>query len=129
MKYNTQADNSHLYDYITHYVEELNQPFTISEIAQGISSMKHNKSPGYDNILNECLLYCNKNIVYSITCIFKHLFNLTTFPECWSKGVIVPVYIKGDIDVPSNYRPSTLLSAISKLFTRTPCKRISKWAT
>ena len=32
MKYNTQVDNS--YDYITHYVEELDQPFTISEIAQ-----------------------------------------------------------------------------------------------
>ena len=32
MKYNTQVDNSYLYDYITHYVEELDQPFTISEI-------------------------------------------------------------------------------------------------
>ena len=51
--------------------------------------------------------------------------------ECWSKGMIVPVssYKKGDTDVPSNYRPITLLSAISKLFTKTLCKRISKCAT
>ena len=129
MKYNTQVDNSRSYDYITHYDEELDQPFTVSEIAQGISSMKHNRSPGYDNILNECLLYCNDKILCITTCIFNHLFNLTTFPECWSKGMIVPVYKKGDTNVPSNYRPITLLSAISKLFTRTLCKRISKWAT
>ena len=94
MKYSTQEDNSHSYDYITRYDED--QPFTISEIAQGIFSMKHNNSPGYDNILNKCLLYCNDNIVCIITCIFNHLFNLTTFPGCWSKGIIVPVYKKGD---------------------------------
>ena len=129
MRYNTQVNNSRSYDYITHYDEELDQPFTVSEIAQGISSMKHNRSPGYDNILNECLLYCNDKILCITTCIFNHLFHLTTFPECWSKGMIVPVYKKGDTDVPSNYRPITLLSAISKLFTRTLCKRISKWAT
>ena len=91
--------------------------------------MKPNKSPGYDNILNECILYCNNNSVCIITCIFNHLFNLTTFPECWSEGMIVQVYKKGDTDIPSNYRPITLLSAIRKLFTRTLHKRISKWAT
>ena len=56
MAYNIQVDNSHSYDYITHYVEELDQPFTISELALGISSMKHNKSPGYHNILNEYII-------------------------------------------------------------------------
>ena len=45
MKCNTQVDNSHSYDYIIHYDEELDQPFTVSEIVQGISSMKHNRSP------------------------------------------------------------------------------------
>ena len=101
MKYNTQVDNSNLYDYITHYVEELDQQFTISEIAQGIFSMKHNKSPEYDNniILYECLLYCNDNILCIITCILNHLVNLSTCPECCSKGMIVPVYKKGDTDV------------------------------
>ena len=129
MQYNTQVDNSHSYDYITHYVEELDQPFTIPEIAHGISSMKHNKSPGYDNILNECLLYSNDNVLNMITCIFSRLFNLTKFPECWSKGMIVSVYKKGVTNVPSNYMPITLLSAINKLFTITLYKRISKWAT
>ena len=46
----------------------------------------------------ECLLYCNDKILCITTCIFNHLFNLTTFPECWSKGMIVPVYKKGDTD-------------------------------
>ena len=62
-------------------------------------------------------------------CIVHHLLNLTAFPECWSKGMIVPVYKKGNTDVPSNYMPIILLSVIIMLFTRTLCMRISKWAT
>ena len=73
---------------------------------------------------------CNDNILCIITCMFNHLFNLTTFSECWSKGMIVPVYKTGDTDVPINYRHITLLRAISKLFTKTLCNIIiSKWAT
>ena len=39
--------------------------------------------------------------------------------------MIVPVYKKGDTDVPSNYRPITLLSTISKLFTGTRFRYIN----
>ena len=43
--------------------------------------------------------------------------------------MIVPIYKKGNPALPCNYRPITLLSAISKLFTGTLCKRLTAWAT
>ena len=66
MKYNTQVDNSHSYDSITHYVEELDQPFTISDIAQRISSIKHNKSPGYNTVYYTVTTLC---YVLSLVCV------------------------------------------------------------
>ena len=48
--------------------------------------------------------------------------------EC-SKGMIIPIYKKGDVHSPSNYRPITLLSSIGKLFTKIMCKRLIEWAT
>ena len=66
-----------------HYVEELDHEYTVLEVSHAISRLKHNKSPGYDNVLNECLLYCSKSIVCIITCILNFLLNLGIFPECW----------------------------------------------
>ena len=40
-----------------------------------------------------------------------------------------PIYKKGDTCAPPNYRPKTLLSCVSKLFTSILCKRITNWAT
>ena len=114
---NAKTD-SHIQRYMhAPIVEQLDQDFTISEVAQTISCLRHNKSPGHDNILNECLLHCNYSILCIITRLFNHLFNLGIFPEYWSHGMIVPIYKKGDPILPNNYRPITLLSSIGKLFT------------
>lgn len=39
-------------------------------------------------------------------------------PSKWCEGIILPIYKnKGDVKNPENYRPITLLSCVSKLFT------------
>ena len=45
MNYNTQVDD------------------TLLEMRKEYNSMKHYKSPGYDNILYKCILYCKKNML------------------------------------------------------------------
>ena len=67
---NAKTD-SHIQRYMhAPIVKQLDQEFTISEVAQTIACLRHNKSPGHDNILNECLLHCN----HSILCIITRLF-------------------------------------------------------
>ena len=46
----------------------------------------------------------------------------------WSQGIIVPVYKKGDVNNPDNYRGITLLSHMSKLFTSILNKRLLSWS-
>jgi hypothetical protein len=50
--------------------------------------------------------------------IFNIIFDTGIFLESWTLGVIQPVYKnKGDSKDPSNYRPISLLSCFSKVFT------------
>ena len=94
-----------------------------------ITHMKRNKSPGADNVLNECLIFRKGSLIQLITLILNILYNTSTFPEQWSEGIVIPIYKKGDTCAPSNYRPITLLSCVSKVFTSILCKRITNWAT
>ena len=46
-----------------------------------------------------------------ITCkLFNIIFDSGIFPEIWGKGVILPLYKKGNINDPDNYRGITILS-------------------
>jgi hypothetical protein len=46
------------------------------------------------------------------------VFDSGFFPECWTVGIIKPLYTnKGDPTNPENYRPITLLSCMGKVFT------------
>ncbi len=60
------------------------------------------------------------------------MFNLVLdsgiFPEKWLIGIIKPIYKnKGDEDNPANYRPITLLSCVSKLFTSVLNNRLNQY--
>lgn len=50
--------------------------------------------------------------------LFNLIFTAEVIPSNWSQGIIVPIYKnKGNPSLPSNYRPITLSSCLSKLFT------------
>ena len=61
--------------------------------------------------------------------LVNYLYNLGTLPQQWSRGMIVPIYKKGDTHQPESYRPITLLNSLSKLYTSILCRRITKWST
>jgi hypothetical protein len=48
--------------------------------------------------------------------------------ELWVKSVIVPLFKKGPVDDPGNYRDISLVSHIGKLFTSTINTRLMKWS-
>jgi hypothetical protein len=46
----------------------------------------------------------------------------------WSEGFIIPIYKKGDNNLPENYRGVTLLSTLGKLFSKILNTRLNNWA-
>ena len=108
--------------------EDLDRLISTEEVKTAIKSLKNSKSPGEDNILNEYFIEAGDILISHITDIFNGIFNTGVFPESWSKGIIVPVYKKGDPTLADNYHAITLSSCMSKLFTSILNNRIYSWA-
>ena len=60
--------------------------------------------------------------------LFNYILDTRSFPAQWSKGVVVPIYKKGDTGDPNNYRDITLVSCFGKLFTHVINNRLKRWA-
>ena len=109
--------------------EEINNPITEQEILKAVKSLKFNKAPGCDEIVNEQI----KNSLSVMMPIYKMLFNIVfetgIIPELWTIGIVKPIYKnKGDPKLPENYRPISLLSCMGKLFTCIINNRLTTFA-
>ena len=81
-------------------------------------NLKNNKSPGIDQIINEYMNNSSIRMLPMYTNLFNLIMDIGYIPKTWGEGMIIPKYKgKGDPSSPTNYRPITLLSCISKLFT------------
>jgi hypothetical protein len=61
-------------------------------------------------------------------CAFNNIINTGIYPELWVQSIIIPVFKKGDVNEPKNYRGISLVSPVGKLFTGLLNKRFLKWA-
>lgn len=108
--------------------EELDRPFTENELENCVRMLKRNKSPGIDNVLNEYIIE-SKAVLLPILCkLFNVILCTGYFPEIWVRSVIVPLFKKGAVDEPGNYRGISLVSHMGKLFTSTINRKLLKWS-
>ena len=110
--------------------QEINGKITEDEIVNAVKNLKNNKASGYDQVLNEHI----KSTMPIMLNIYEKLFNLILdtgcFPSSWTTGIIKPVYKnKGNKPEPQNFRPITLVSCFSKLFTSILINRLNTYVT
>ena len=105
----------------------LNNQITTKEVRETILNLKLNKSPGHDGILNEMLKHTSEDIIPFLTTLFQHIFENKIFPNEWTKSVIVPIHKKGDLNTCSNFRPISLTSILSKIYTSILEKRLNEF--
>lgn len=125
-------DNTHaLIDNVNNDIisdDFLDAEITLDELEQAIKKLKNDKSPGFDNIINEFLKLNTPLFKNTLLSIFNVLFKQGYFPKAWSVGLIIPIFKKGDHNLPENYRGITLLSCVGKLFTSLLNQRLNNWA-
>ena len=91
---------------------------TTKEIENIIKELQSKNSTGHDDISCNLLKYLLPVLSQSLTLIINQSLNTGIFPNKLKLAKLVPIFKKGDTSFPENYRPISLLPAISKVFEK-----------
>ena len=82
------------------------------------------KAQGPDKIANIMTKTCASQITPLLTKIFQRSLNSGKLPSDWLNANISPVYKKGDVHLPENYRPVSLTCVSCKIIEHITFKQI-----
>ena len=90
--------------------------------------MQSGKAPGYSGIPIEFFKSAPRICIDMLKSLFNSVLSTGIYPPEWTYGVIIPIYKKGNVNDPANYRPITLLEVSGKIFSKILCNRLTLWA-
>lgn len=89
-----------------------------TEVEKVILTLRTDTAVGWDNISTRMVKASRKFLVPVITHICNLSITTGVFPKAFKKALIHPIYKSGDGDCVNNYRPISVLSAMSKILER-----------
>lgn len=98
-----------------------------NEVERILMSLKSDSSPGWDDISTRFLKHVKSEVIPIITHLANICFKKGIFPDHLKKSTITPIYKGGDREEMSNYRPISILPAISKIIEKLLNVRILKY--
>lgn len=92
-------------------------PSFAASVRSALLRSPKNRAPGPDGIVVELLLLRIEESTEIITEIWKSSGRIGHMPEFLRKGLIAPIFKKGDPTLASNYRPICLISHVRKIIS------------
>lgn len=97
------------------------------EVINIISNLKTNSAPGHDKIPTSLIKTCSVFLAEPIAHLCNLSFTNGIFPAVLKKAMVTPIYKAGDKQMPSNYRPISLLPTLSKIVEKVANKRLMSY--
>ena len=91
------------------------KPASLAEIQNAIKNLNNNKAPDHLGLTAEHLKYGGKNLLLVLQCIINQVFYQQKIPPVLKLGIITPVFKKGNLQNPDNYRGITVTPVILKV--------------
>jgi len=91
---------------------------TVTETEKMLQDISENKSTGIDGIPPKILKKAAKSLAPSICKIINLAIESGTFPDQWKSAKVTPIHKGGSTTDTSNFRPVSVLCAISKIVER-----------
>jgi potassium voltage-gated channel Eag-related subfamily H protein 8 len=92
-----------------------------------IMSLKGTSSVGYDTISTKLVKTLRPYLVCPLTRIVNQCLHSGTFPNALKIAKVIPIHKKGDTSNFNNYRPISLLPAISKIFEKVMYQQLHQY--
>ena len=99
-------------------------PASPEEIKVIVNSLKIGKAVGPHSIPIYLLKILSEYIAVHLCDIVNESFSSGIFPDMMKLAKVIPLYKKNSPEVPSNYRPISLLSVFSKIVEKLMHKRL-----
>lgn len=89
-------------------------PFKLYEVYHLLRDLKQTGTKGLDGLDGKIIKLSAPVIADSLTYIYNLCLDKSYFPSAFKIAKVIPLYKSGDRSDPSNYRPISLLSVLSK---------------
>lgn len=97
---------------------------TAAEIVTVVNTMPCKHSTGCDEVSSFILKQCIEILCVPLEIIFNRALYTATHPDLLKLAKVVPIHKNGDRNLPENYRPISVLSAINTAFEKLIAKRV-----
>ena len=98
------------------------------EVEAAIRSLPVDKAPGADNIQAELLKYGGKELVALMTSLCQKIWETKTWPDEWTRSLVIPLPRKGNPRKCQNYTTISLISHSSKVMLKIILNRLKNEA-
>lgn len=99
-------------------------PTDPSEVRGIVLGLRLHSAPGWDQITVRILKESIATLAPPIAFLCNLSLETGIFPIAFKKGVVCPIYKSGEKSEPSNYRPISLLTTLSKILEKMVNKRV-----
>ncbi|XP_050471575.1 golgin subfamily A member 6-like protein 22 [Bombus huntii] len=96
--------------------EEREDNIEKAEVIFQIRKLKEKESTGQDGLENEVWKYASKEVGEALWVMLGKIWNGNGIPEDWRKGVICPIYKRGDKGAVKSYRGVTIMDTAYKIY-------------
>ena len=102
------------------------KPVTEGDVIEVVNKLKSN-SCGIDDIRSYFVKICIRQAVSAIVDIINLSFQTGTYPDRWKQAIIIPIPKIDTPLQPSDYRPISLLSVLSKIIGKLAAHQIRQY--
>ncbi len=102
---------------------------SVGKVVRLLNGLSNGKAVGLDKISGKILKAAASTIAPSLTHIFNNGLISNCFPYEWKMARLVPIHKKGPRNLTENYRPISILPAISKIMERIMYDQIYQYLT
>lgn len=105
----------------------LDADITTAEIITVLKRTKINKAPGEDRVPYEFFKNAPTELLVELANCYNNLYNKMKVDETFNLSVIYPIFKKGNVNLPSNYRGISFMNCIAKIMMGILNDRLYEW--